>query len=313
MNNKKIISIGIPCFNEELNVLEAYKTIKLVTQTIKSYNFEYIFVDNGSSDNTKKIIKKIVLQDKNVIGIFLSRNFGPEASAQAIIDQTDSDALICLSCDLQDPPELIPEFIKKWEQKCDVVLGVYTKTEDNIFMSFARKIYYRFLKSITYIEIPTNATGFGLLDRKVINAIRSLPEKYRFFRGLLAWVGFKKAYIKYERRQRRFGKSSYNFLDYIKHAERSFFGFSYLSLNIIIYLGLFLVFLSFVFIFLYIFVAIIYGNPIKGSITIFVSIVFFGGIQLLAISIIGKYIQVIIEETKSRPVYIIDEIINNKK
>lgn len=150
------------------------------------------------------------------------------------------------------------------------------------------------------------------MDKKVQQAIKSLPEKYRFFRGLRAWVGFDTAYIKYDRPKRNRGKSSYNMLDYFKHAERGVFGFSYLLLDIMAYLGFVLVILSFLFIILYILISLIYGNPIKGAVTILVSIVFFGGIQLLAISIIGKYIQVIVEETKARPTYIIDKIIGKR-
>lgn len=313
MNRRKIISIGVPCFNEELNVLEAYQAIRRITEKIKTYSFEYIFVDNGSTDNTKEIIKKIALRDKNVIGIFLSRNFGPEASAQALIDNASGDAFIGIECDLEDPPSLILHFIDKWEKGFDIVMGIYSKSEDKLLMGLARKAFYQIFKKISNIEVPVNTTGYSLLNKKAIDAIRSLPEKYRFTRGLISWVGFKVAHIKYVRQKRKRGKSSYSFWGYIKHAERSFFGFSYIPLDLIIYLGLTLVVFSFISIFFYILIALLYGNPIKGSIAIFVSIVFFGGIQLLAISIIGKYIQVIVEETKSRPAYIVEETINNKK
>ncbi|OGH12543.1 MAG: hypothetical protein A2857_01145 [Candidatus Levybacteria bacterium RIFCSPHIGHO2_01_FULL_36_15] len=313
MNHKKTISIGVPCFNEELNIPETYKTIKQITEKIKAYNFEYIFVDNGSTDSTKETIKKIALKDKNVIGIFLSRNFGPEASTQALIDNSTGDAFIGIQCDLEDPPSLILHFIDKWEKGYDIVIGIYSKSEDKLLMGLARQLFYKIFKKISNIEVPVNTTGYSLLNRKAINAIKSLPEKYRFTRGLISWIGFKVAYVKYARQKRKYGKSSYNFWRYIKHAERSFFGFSYLPLDIIIYLGFFLVSASFIFIIIYLLIFLFFGNPVKESITIFVSIVLFGGIQLLAISTIGKYIQVIVEETKSRPVYIIEEITNNSK
>jgi len=175
-----------------------------------------------------------------------------------------------------------------------------------------RKNFYKLFKRISDIDIPVNAVGTGLLDRKALNILRQLPEKYRFFRGLRAWIGFKTAYVYYNRRKRQLGKSSYRIFDYFKHAERGLFGFSYLVLDLMVYAGFILVFLSFLFIIGYLMLFFLYGNPIKGAVTILVAIVFFGGIQLLAISIIGKYIQVITEETKNRPIYIVDETINIK-
>ncbi|MCL4338822.1 glycosyltransferase family 2 protein [Patescibacteria group bacterium] len=308
----KKISFVIPCFNEELNLENAYKTLLRVTKQIPKYSYEFVFVDNGSSDNSRDIISKIVRKDRRVTGIFLSRNFGAEASAQAGYDQATGEAIIGFAADLQDPPDLIKEFIKRWEKGYQVVVGVYKKIDDYFITIFFRKLFYKIFKLISNIEIPVNASGYGLMDKKVQQAIKSLPEKYRFFRGLRAWVGFDTAYVLYDRPKRKKGKSSYNILDYFKHAERGVFGFSYLLLDLMAYFGFILVILSFLFIILYILISIIYGNPIKGAVTILVSIVFFGGIQLLAISIIGKYIQVIVEETKARPTYIIDKIIGNK-
>ena len=310
---KKRISIGIPCFNEENNIIPAYKALKHIALTYRKYTFEFIFVDNGSTDNSKQSIMSLAKQDREVVGIFLSRNFGPEASTHAAFSQASGDSFIFFPCDLQDPPELIPEFIKKWEQGYDITLGVYTKTEDVFFMKFLRKHYYNIIKTIANINIPTNADGYGLIDRKVMNALKQLPERYRFYRGLVAWVGFKTAYITYERRSRERGKSSYKLLDYFKHAERSFFGFSYVPLDIIIYIGFSLVLLSFAGIFIFLLLHLLYGHALNISILILIAILFFGGIQLMAFSIVGKYIQVIVEETKSRPMYIIRDIINEKK
>jgi len=152
-----------------------------------------------------------------------------------------------------------------------------------------------------------------LYDKKVIEALKKLPEKYRFERGLLSWVGFKRQYITYERRSRLRGKSKYNIFSYLQHAERGIFGFSYLVLDLMVYGGFILVFFSFLFILIYLYTAIVVGNPIKASIPTMLAIVFFGGIQLLAISIIGKYIQVIVEETKNRPMYIVEETVNIRK
>lgn len=306
----KIISIVVPCYNEEENVKPAYKALKNVVNKLSKYNYELIFTDNGSSDKTKDFILKIAKKDKKVKGIFLSRNFGPEASGRAGLDYATGDAFIGISCDLQDPPELISEFIKKWRQGYDIVMGVYKKSDDNFLMKFIRGAFYRIFNKISNTQIPSNAVGFGLYDRKVIDALKSLPEKYRFERGLTAWVGFKKAFITYERKKRLRGKSSYSFFDYVKHAERGIFGFSYLPLDAMVYGGFLLTIISFLFIVGYLYWVIVFGNPIKASIPLMMGIVFFGGIQLLAISIIGKYIQVIVEETKNRPIYIVEETVN---
>ena len=313
VKHNNLISFIIPCFNEELSVENAYDSLIRETGKLKGFRFEFIFVDNKSTDRTRDIITKLVGKDKRAAGIYLSRNFGPEASAQAGYDHSQGDAVIGFAADLQDPPELIGKFIRKWQEGFPVVVGVYTKIDDFQFTIFLRKLFYKIFKTISNIDIPVNASGYGLMDRSVLNAIYSLPEKYRFFRGLRSWVGFNTCYITYERPKRRLGKSTYNILDYFKHAERGVFGFSYLLLDMMVYLGFLLVLLSFLFIFIYIIISLLYGNPIKGAVTILVAIVFFGGIQILAISIIGKYIQVIVEETKARPTYIVEETINVRK
>lgn len=304
------ISICVPCFNEEENIVAMYEKIKKIVDKNKKYSFEYIFTDNKSQDNTRQLIRSLAKKDKKLKGIFFSRNFGSEASGQAILDYATGDAFIVLSCDFQDPPEMIPKFINKWEEGYDVVMGSYTTNQENFFMTFVRKTFYQVFKKIANTDLPANVTGFGLLDRKVIVALKSLPEKYRFARGLTAWVGFKQVIIPYERRKRLKGKSSYNFFDYIKQAERGIFGFSYLILDLMVYGGFIIVLLSFLFIIGYLYTVIVIGNPIKASIPTMLTIVFFGGIQLLAISIIGKYIQVIVEETKNRPMYIVEDTVN---
>lgn len=306
---KKLVSVGVICFNEELNVIPAYKELKTVTDTKKNYVYEFIFVDNGSTDNTKGEIRKITKIDKRVSGVFLSRNFGNEASIQASLDYAQGDAYVCYEGDQQDPANVILDFINEWERGFDVVVGIRTKIADGFFMTKVRKLYYRIFRSISNIEVPVDAGSFALIDKKVVNAIKQLPEKHRFNRGLRAWVGFKTTYVKYHRRPRKRGKSSYSLLGYIHHAEKSFYGFSYLPLDIIVYTGLLIVIFSFLFVVTYLSSFILFGQKIEEPKLILSSIILFGGIQLLALSIIGKYIQVIVEETKARPVYIVEEVI----
>lgn len=309
---RKLISVVIPCYNEEKNVLKAYRNLDKTTRIIRGYHFEYVFVDNGSLDGTRQEIRKLVKKDMRVKGIFLSRNFGPEPSVQAGFDHAVGDALIFFACDMQEPADIIPKFICKWEEGYDSVIGIYTRSEDPWIMKILRKSFYNVMKLISNVDIPVNSSGFGLYSRRVAQAMKSLPEKFRFQRGIRAWVGYSTAFITYERQERKFGRSSYSLLSYFQHAERSVFGFSYLPLDLLIYAGTLFVFCSFIFIIGYIAFFFLFGNPIKGAVTILVSIVFFGGVNLLALSIIGKYIQVIVEETKSRPTYIIDAVIGGK-
>jgi len=307
---KKQITISVPCFNEEGNIKNTYNRLKFIVSSLKRYDFEFVFVDNGSQDKTKKIIEELAKKDKKVKGVFLSRNFGPEASSKASFDYATGDAVIWVAADLQEPPELIPRFIEKWEKGYDVVLGQYKKIDDSLFMTWARRSFYNLFKKISNIEVPINVIGFGLYSRKVVDALRSLPEKYRFERGLTMWVGFKKTFIPYERKRRVNGKSSYSLIDYVKHSERGVFGFSYLPLDILVYIGFILTGLSFLFIIGYLITVLFFGNPINASIPIMLAIVFFGGVNMLGLSIIGKYIQVIVEEVKNRPVYMVDETVN---
>ncbi len=308
MKNQKV-TIIIPCYNEAKNIDRAYGILKKIIQHEKNYRFEMVFIDNGSLDDTRQRILKIAKKDDTVKGVFLSRNFGPEASTQAGTDYALGEAIIWFACDMQEPVEVIPKFLRKWEDGYDSVVGVYTRSTDSWWMKLFRSSFYNLMKVISNVDIPVNSSGFGLYSRKVVDAMKSLPEKYRFYRGIRSWVGFSTAYVKYERQKRKFGHSSYSLMSYFQHAERSVFGFSYLPLDLLIYTGLLLVVCSFIFIIVYTAVFLMFGNPIKGAVTILVAIVFFGGINLLALSIIGKYIQVIVEETKARPTYIVDKII----
>jgi polyisoprenyl-phosphate glycosyltransferase len=305
---KKLISIGIPCFNEEENIVPAYEGLIGVMRTLPGYAFEFIYVDNGSTDATRANIRALARKDRRVRGVFLSRNFGPESSAQATLDAARGDAFILYEADCQDPPDLIAVFISKWQEGYDVVVGVRTKIEDSFVMTIMRKSFYKLFKTVANIDVPVNAGSYGLLSRKALEAMQGLPEKYRFFRGLRAWVGFNTALVTYHRRRRARGKSSYNIFGYLRHAERSFFGFSYVPLDIIVYLGLLLVLFSFVFFILYfLYRVFIHPQHITDLPVIVGVIIFFGGIQILALSFVGKYVQVIMEEAKGRPLYIIEE------
>ncbi len=309
---KKIITVGIPCYNEEENVEITYTKIRQILRTIPSYTFRFLFVNNGSTDETKKKILSLVRKDKSVSGIFLSRNFGFEASIAALLNYATGDAVVILPCDLQDPPELIPKFIKKWEDGNNIVAGKYRNTEDDIFTAFLRRTFYFIFKKISDLDIPVNASEVALLDRKALEALRSLPEKFRFFRGLRVWIGFKVAFVQYHRGKRMYGSSAYNIISYFKYAERGIYGFSYLLLDMMMYATLALVCLSFFLVLLYVGYHSFAKVTYEILPTILLAMFLLGSVLLFGMGILGKYIQVIVEESKNRPVYVVDEIVGAK-
>lgn len=306
---KLFISIYVPCFNQENSISDVYRELMQVLPKMQKYAFELIFIDNGSTDQTRKEIEKLKKDDSRVTGIYLSRNFGPESASQAGLDHAKGDAVIKYPCYLKNVAAVIPQFIEKWEQGYDSVLGINTIIEDPFWMGFLRKKFYQIMKYISDIEIPVQSSGITLMSRRVVSAMNTLPETYRFGRGIRSWVGFRTAFVEYQGNKRKNKQDSYSLISYYAEAQRSVFGFSYLPLDLLIYFGFLLVIISFLFIIFYLCFFFLYGNPIKGAVTILVAIVFFGGINLLALSIIGKYIQVIVEETKKRPFYIVDKVI----
>ncbi len=310
---KKVLSIVIPTYNEEENIQYAYKETVKVMKTMPKYNYEIIFVDNYSTDNSRKIIRSITKKDKKTTAIFLSRNFTSEYSSHAAMRQATGDILTILDCDLQDHPEVLPKFLKKLDEGYPVVIGVRNVINDTFIMKYVRKFFYVIFKKMANIEMPLNAGTFCVLDRKVLDVIIELPERNRFFRGLRAWAGFKTAYVEYERRERKFGKTKNSLLDYIRDAQRGLLGFSFIPLDLMSTLGFLITFFSFVLAIGYLSWVIFFGNPINASIPIMLSIFVFGGIQMLGISIVGKYIQIVFEEVKRRPSYVIEEILNNHK
>jgi len=303
------ISFVIPCFNEEENVDETYKQINQYIHSERKYDFEFIFIDNCSTDATRQHIRTLTTKDSRVTGIFLSRNFGPEASALAGLEYAKGDGVITTVCDLQDPLELIPEYIKRWERGNNIVIGAYTKTADTWYMAKIRSVYYRIFKSVSSIDIPVNSSGITLFSRSALNAFLQLQERFRSSVGLRAWIGFRVDTITYERRDRRRGKSSYNIFRYLQAAERGFIGFSYLPLDLIIFIGLFLFAISVIFLFVYLIGIVVGFVKLDQFVVLITAMILFGGMQLLALSAIGKYVQVIVEETKRRPHYIVEEIL----
>lgn len=307
----KKLSIVIPSYNEELNIKSLYERIlKILNENITRY--EIIYVNNASTDRSVEIIKEIIKKNKYVSLITFSRNFGYQMAITAGLDFVEGDAVVVIDGDLQDPPELIEKFLKKWLDGYEVVYGIRKKRKGDLFRRICYKMFYRIINKLAYIDLPVDASEFALIDKKVVEHIKNLPEHNRFVRGLRAWVGFKQTGIEYIRENRKSEKTKFSLMDNIKLAFDGIFSFSESLLYMITFLGFIIVFLSFIGIIGYIIYFLQCGRVVPGFLTLIIVSLFLGGIQLLSISVVGQYIGRIFDEVKQRPKYIIRNIIGEK-
>lgn len=305
--NKKI-SVVVPCFNEKENILKTYNRLRTVLQKCTK-NYEIIFIDNGSTDGSQKIFEALVQKDSHVIVIVYSRNFGPHGAYSGGLMNITGDAVVCIDADLQDPPELIPEMIKKWQEGYDVVYGARKKRKGNILRKILTIVYYRILSRLSDIKIPLDAGDFALMDRKVVEHINAMPEHNKYFTALRAWVGFRQHEIPYNRAERKVGKTKIRLIEYTRWALQNICSFSYRPLEFISYITVFVVFLTGLGILLYFLDYFFYPNNPREFNTIIVAILFIGAVQLLCLSIISQYLSIIFEEAKNRPQYIIKKVL----
>ncbi len=308
----KKISVIVPMYFEEAVVSECYNRLKEVLINLKKYEYEIIFVDDGSRDQTLTILEKIALANKNVKIISFSRNFGHQAAVGAGLRYSTGDAVIIIDADLQDPPELIPQMIELWENGNDVIYAKRKSREgETKFKLFTAKMFYRILNDLSDVSIPKDTGDFRLADRKVVDVINSLPEHNKFFRGLFSWVGFKQAPIEYERKERFAGETKYPLNKMIKLAKDGIFSFSTKPLRFVTKLGIISMIISIlILIYSLLSFAFDWNNLTAGWTSIMVTITFFAGVQLISLGMIAEYIGRIYEESKNRPSYIINKKIN---
>ena len=306
------ISAIVACYKDEKSISIMHKRLTDIFNKI-GCKYEIIFVNDGSPDNSEAVLEKICLEDINTTAIFHSRNFNSQNAFTSGMKQSMGDAVALLDGDLQDPPELIDDFVKKWMEGYDVVYGSRINRETSKIMNFSYKFFYRIFNKLSYLEIPLDAGDFSLMDRKVVDSINSLNESDRFIRGLRAWTGFKQIGVPYSRPERLFGKSTNNLFRNIQWAKKGIFSFSYLPLEIISFFSYLIVLISCIGLTIYTILYFIKDETPKGITTLIVLVLFLGGMQLLSISILSEYIGKILEETKKRPNYIIKKILNNRK
>lgn len=274
-------------------------------------DYEIIFVNDASPDNTAEVLQVLVQQDKQVVGIEHSRNFGSQSAFMSGMEISTGDVVVLLDGDLQDPPELIEAFYTKWKEGYDVVYGQRIKREGNKLLVRLYKVFYRIFRNLSYVPIPLDAGDFSMMDRKVVDELVKLPETDQFLRGLRAWVGFKQIGVPYTRPERMFGVTTNNWRKNLAWARKAIFSFSYVPLELLTYLGWALTLLSFLAATIQI-VLYLKGVPVPhGITTIIVLVLFFGGLNMLAVSILGEYQAKILEEVKKRPKFIRRRIIKS--
>lgn len=308
----KKLSIVIPMYYEEEVVEECYNRLTTVCKSIENYEYEIIFINDGSKDKTLEILEKIANKDISVKVISFSRNFGHQCAVTAGLEYVTGDAIVIIDSDLQDPPELIPEMLTLWEQGNEVIYGKRKNRKgESKFKLFSASMFYKALNSLSDVEIPKNTGDFRLVDRKVVDVINSLPEHNKFLRGLFSWVGYKQYAFEYERKERFAGKTKYPLKKMLKLAADGIISFSTKPLKVLGGLGLFSILISFI-ILVYAILSFIFSwnTIIPGWTSIMVAITFFAGVQLLSIWVMSEYIGRIYDETKQRPQYIIDKTIN---
>lgn len=314
MTVRKKISIVTPCFNEEYYVKDVYESIKnLFESKISSYDWELVFVENGSDDHSFSIIKGLAHADSRIKIVKLSRNFRYEGGINAGLFYASGDAAVVIDCDLQDPVDKILEFIRHYEDGFEVVYGIKKSRQEGFVLRTCYSLFYWFFNKFSEFKFPKEAGEFCLMDKKVYKLIANMKEQSKFIRALRFWAGFRQKAVYYDRKERDKGKTKHSFRNAAALAIDGFLSFSAFPLRILFTVGLIIMIVTFIGI-IYI-IAWRFINPAKmpGYAAIIFSILFLGGFQMMGIGILGEYVYRIYNETRERPVFVVDETINIDK
>lgn len=304
----KSITLLIPAYNEAPVLPKLYDRLTSLADTLPDYKLEFLFVNDGSRDETLDIIKGYAKKDKRISYVNLSRNFGKEIAMIAGIDHVNSDALVIIDADLQDPPELIPDMIKIWQEGYDDVFARRSsRMGESWLKKFTSRSFYKVLQKSTTIPIQRDTGDFRLLDRRCVTALKRIRESERYTKGFFSWIGYKKKEITYARDPRAAGETKWNYFKLFNLAIDGIVSFTTTPLRISTFLGLFVSFFAFIYIIVVIIRTIMFGADMAGYPSMMAVILFLGGVQLLSLGIIGEYIGRIFNETKQRPLYLIEE------
>ncbi len=302
------LSLLIPIFNEAdvvpLLLKELYQVLNRVSLT-----WEIVFIDDGSTDQTLNLLQSYSNTDERIVIVELSRNFGKEAALTAGFDICRGRAAIPMDADLQDPPDLIPDLVDKWQRGYDVVNAVRrSRRDDSLVKRFSAYIFYRMISRLSPVNLPVDTGDFRLLSRAVIEALKRMPERRRYMKGMFAWVGFKSIEVSYDRKARVAGKTNWNYFKLLNFAVEGITSFSSAPLRLAMYLGLVVALLSIIYAGIVVFKTIVWGESVAGYPSLMVALLFIGAMQLICIGIIGEYIGRVYDESKRRPIYLIKDI-----
>ncbi len=307
---EEILSIVIPCYNEEEVIAETINRLLSVCDAGKGCNFELIFVDDGSRDRTRELLRTFAEKDSRIRVIGFARNFGHQIAVTAGIDAARGDAVVLIDADLQDPPEVIPDMISKWREGFDVVYGIRTeRAGESRFKLATARTFYRVLNKLSDVPIPLDTGDFRLLSRAVADALRAMPERDRFLRGMVSWAGFRQTALPYKRSGRFAGKSKYPLRKMLHFAIDGILSFSTKPLQMSIGLGMIAATIALIGIIYAIALRLFTNIWVEGWTALMIAVLFLGGAQLLCVGILGEYIGRIYNEMKKRPMYVTDEYI----
>ena len=307
------LSVVAPCFNEEGVLHELYRRISQVLDS-SGESWELVLVNDGSGDRTPEIMRELHAQDDRVKIVDFARNFGHQIAVTAGMDYARGDAVVLIDADLQDPPELILEMLTKWRAGYEVVYAIRAERKgETWFKEFTAKAFYRIIYKITDIEIPMDTGDFRLMDRKVVDALKTMHEKHRFMRGMSVWVGFRQTGVKYVRAERYAGETKYPLKKMLKFAMDGITSFSYFPLQLATYIGFVSALLAVLGIIVTIILRLSGSHAFLGQATTLVSVLFLGGVQLICLGILGEYLGRIYDEVKGRPLYIVREALGFEK
>ncbi len=301
------LSIVAPIYNELENIPELYRRVREVMSS-SGETWELVLVDDGSTDGSTDKIRALAREDRHVRPVIFARNFGHQVAITAGWDYARGDAVIIIDADLQDPPEVIPELVAKWREGYEVVYAVRAEREgETWFKKTTASIFYRIVHRITDVKIPVDTGDFRLMDRKVVDVLKTMHERYRFPRGMSAWVGFRQVGVPYKRAMRFAGVTKYPFKKMLKLALNAITGFSYFPLQLAAYFGFGAAGIAIIGIPVVIIMRLIGHGAFLGQATTLITVLFLGGVQLISLGVIGEYLGRIYDEVKGRPLYIVRE------
>ena len=303
-----LLSVIIPCYNEEPVLRATHERLTGALTELPWLDYELLYVNDGSMDHTQQILTQLQLHDPRVRVLRLSRNFGHQIAVTAGLEAASGDAVLVIDADLQDPPEVIPEMVKLWRDGNDVVYGIRVEREgESTFKLWTAKIFYRLINRLSETKMPLDAGDFRLLDRKVVEVIKTMPERARFLRGMVSWAGFRQVSLPYHRLARHAGDSKYPFRKMVHFAMDGIISFSLAPLKLAIWTGFLAIWIAVAGIIVAIIARLLEKGLARGWASLFVAVLFMGGVQLVSLGIIGEYLGRIYTEVKRRPLYVVQE------